>query len=100
MALFSIEINDDDVVRVLTALASNYQRPEMIDNPNFNPNNPEDDQNPRQIENTESIAEFGNRIVRNFLEENCVSYEVREAKRIAAETARNNSRPSITDPQQ
>lgn len=100
MAIFSVEIDDNDVERVINALASNYRRPEKIDNPDFNPRRPENPgNNPRKIDNPESVAEFANRMVRNFIEENCVAYEVKEAKRVAGENARNNAKPIIRDPE-
>jgi hypothetical protein len=35
MAMFAIDIADADIMRVLNSLASNYNRPEMVPNPNY-----------------------------------------------------------------
>ena len=100
MAQFSIEIADQDVNRVLNAVAKNYNRPEKIPNPNFDPGRPENPgSNPRDIDNPESVPVFVNRIVRQFLTENVKAFEVKEAKRVAAEQANQNANPEISDPQ-
>lgn len=59
MAIFSIEIADSDIERVLNAVAANYSRDE---------------------DGAETKAEFANRIVREFLRENVVAYETRLAR--------------------
>lgn len=100
MAQFSIEIADQDVNRVLNAVAKNYNRPEKIPNPNFDPGRPENPgSNPRDIDNPESVPVFVNRIVRQFLTENVKAFEVKEAKRVAVEQANQNAHPDISDPQ-
>ena len=99
MAQFTIEIADSDVARVLTALAVNYNRPERVQNPDFDESQPEGESNPRLIDNPETSAQFANRMVRRFLSENVKAYEVKEAKRVAAEQALENANPDITDPQ-
>lgn len=100
MAQFSIEIDDSDVSRVLNAVAKNYKRPEKVKNPSFDPGRPENlGNNPKEIDNPESVSQFVNRIVREFLLENCSAYEVKEAKRSAAEQVRQNEKPGIRDPQ-
>ena len=116
MALFSVEIADADVGRVLTALAANYHRPDQVENPDYpsmiaNPNF--DDQQPESptnqpliqdpsvsamIENPESLAVFGNRMVRQFLAENVKAYEVKVARQQAAEAAA-AAVVTINDPQ-
>ena len=62
MAVFSVEIADADVNRVLTAIAANYSRPDQvanpayatIENPNFDPAIEEnEDTNPRFVSNGE-----------------------------------------------
>lgn len=35
MAIFAVEIADEDIMRVLNALSANYNRPEMVPNPNY-----------------------------------------------------------------
>jgi hypothetical protein len=115
MATYCVEMPDQDFLRVINAIAANYGRTETIsnpayvgetiDNPNFNPELPEDENNPRRIastepeiiENTETKAQFTNRIVRSFLAENVTAYE----KRLALQQAEQNLDTSITiiDPQ-
>ena len=115
MAVFSIEIADEDVPRVLGAVASNYNRPEQINNPSYdpegipnpdfdeeagespeNPMNIPDPDNPEYIDNPETIAQFTNRIVRQFLQDHVVSHEADLAKKAAIEAL--NSSVDISDP--
>ena len=96
MAQFSVEIADADVDRVLGALAANYNRPDQIPNPDFDPDQDISETNPEQIDNPETIRQFGNRMVRNFLAENVKAYEVKLAKQQAA--AALNTDVSISDP--
>lgn len=115
MATYCVEMPDADFLRVINAIAANYGRPDMVqnpnytgdtvDNPNFNPELPEDESNPRKIpsteapiiENPETKAQFTNRIVRSFLSENVTAYE----RRLALQQAEQNLDTSITiqDPQ-
>lgn len=117
MAQFSVEISDSDVLRVINSVASNYGRPDQVDNPDYNPNatipNPNYDPNLEEgpnnpavipdtnqqmlIDNPETKASFANRKVREFLAENVRAYEIRLAKEQAASAV--NSTVSITDPQ-
>lgn len=96
MAQFTIEIADADVARVLGSLAANYGRPNQVENPDFNPAQGEGEANPRMIDNPETLAQFGNRVVRNFLSENVKAYEVRLAKQQAADSL--NTNVTISDP--
>jgi hypothetical protein len=84
MAEFKIEIADNDVERVLTSLAANYKRPLKIT------------VNGEEVDNPETIHQFGNRIVRNFLTENVKAYEIKLAKEQAA--ANLNTNVDIQDP--
>jgi hypothetical protein len=84
MAQFSVEIADQDVNRVLAALAANYRRPEKII------------VNGQEVDNPETIAQFGNKMVRNFLTENVKAYEIRVAKEQAANSV--NTSVTINDP--
>jgi|TARA_R110000851_G_scaffold307931_1_gene466648 hypothetical protein len=95
MAQFAIEIADEDVARVLGAVAANYNRPEKVANPDYDPNaeNPVDE----LIDNPETLPQFANRIVRQFLAEHVTSYEVRSAKEAAAAAA--DTAVNIFDPQ-
>ena len=59
MAIFSVQIEDADVPRVLDALSASYGRRDTVPNPDFDPNQPEDlNLNPVEIANPESKAEF------------------------------------------
>jgi hypothetical protein len=116
MAQFAIEIADVDVARVLNAVAANYGRPTQIENPDYDssatianpdydPNVPESPDNtptipdPNQvpaIDNPESLAQFANRAVRQFLAENVAAHEIRAVKEAAAESA--DTSIDISDP--
>ena len=99
MAQFAIEIADTDIMRVMEAIAANYKRQEMIDNPDFDEQLPESEEaNPRLIENPETVFQFANRIVRQFLSENVKAYEVRVAKESAAAAAAAAANVEISDP--
>lgn len=97
MALFSVEIADQDVPRVLNALAANYNWSEFVDNPSFDPLHEESDSNPRLINNPETQAAFANRMVRRFLAEHVKAYEVKLAKQQAQQNA--SAEVQIADPQ-
>ena len=96
MAQFSVEIADADVSRVLGALAANYNRPEQLPNPEFDPSQETSEANPEFIDNPETIAQFGNRMVRQFLAQNVKAYEVRVAKQQVADDL--NTDVTINDP--
>lgn len=96
MAQFTVDIADADVNRVLAALASNYNRPDQISNPDFDEEQEESETNVRMIDNPETLAQFGNRMVRIFLAENVKAYEVRLAKQQAADAL--NTDVTISDP--
>lgn len=89
MALFSVEIADADVPKVLEALASSYNYQETIPNP--------DDPNGDPIPNPESKAVFANGVVRKFLSEHVRANEIRKAQ--AAAMAAVNADITISDPQ-
>ena len=96
MAQFSVEIADADVSRVLGALAANYNRPEQLPNPEFDPSQETSEANPELIDNPETIAQFGNRMVRQCLAQHVKAYEVRDAKQQAADDL--NTDVTINDP--
>mgnify|MGYP003113560326 CR=1 FL=1 len=96
MAQFSVEIADTDVDRVINALAFNYRRQTTIKNPDFDPTQPESEENPKNIPNPETLSQFANRMVRKFLEDNVSTYEIRVARQQAEEQA--NTDVSIIDP--
>jgi len=96
MAQFCVNIADSDVDRVIVAMCANYGYQAMIDNPNFDPSLPEDPStNPEKTSNPESSFQFANRKTRDFLTENTVAYEIKQAK-AALSTP---SGPDISDPQ-
>lgn len=97
MAQFTIEIADADVNRVLGALAVNYRRPDRVANPDFDSSQEPSESNPETIDNPETIAQFGNRMVRNFLAENVSAHETRLAKQQAAASI--NTNVLISDPE-
>jgi|TARA_B100000085_G_scaffold255274_2_gene254984 hypothetical protein len=99
MAQFAVEIADADVSRVLDAVAVNYNRPEQVENPDFDDSQPESETNTRFIDNPESKAVFANKIVRSFLTENVKAYEIKLAKQAASEAAEAVAGVTITDPQ-
>ena len=45
MAVFSIEIADEDVARVIGAVCANYNRPDTVPNPAFDPEQEESEEN-------------------------------------------------------
>lgn len=96
MAVFSVEIDDADVYRVISSIAANYKRPDTVDNPDFDPSLEVSDSNPLKIDNPETVAAFANRKVREFLIENVTSYEFRTAR----EQAINNlsESPTVSNP--
>ena len=96
MAEFKIEIADSDVGRVLTSLAVNYRRPDKVNNPDFDPSQPASENNPEMIDNPETLAQFGNRMVREYLASNVSAYEVRLAKEQAANSV--DTSVTINDP--
>ena len=97
MAQFSVEIADADVDRVMDAVAANYNWPENIPNPDFDPVEPVSDENPESITNPENKYVFTNRMVRNFLSDHVTAYEIRLAKEAAANAV--DTAIDISDPQ-
>ena len=86
MAIFSVEIDDNDVERVITSLCVNYGRQDTI----FNPETGE------QEPNTEDPKVFANKVVREFLANSVVKYETYLAKQQISDSI---TAPNITDPQ-
>lgn len=80
MAQFCIDIADGDVERVVAAFCSTYGRPDMVENPDYDPNEEDGPDNPRQIPNPETPNEFANRIVRKFISEVTVAEAIRREK--------------------
>ena len=95
MAVFSVNISDEDVGRVINAMCGNYGYEPEIPNPNYNPSLPVDaETNPELITNSENQSQFANRKARDFLMDNTVAYELRLEK----ENITRPTPPNITDP--
>ena len=95
MAVFSVNIDDADVNRVISAMCANYGYQAQIENPSFDPSLPIDaDTNPETIPNPETQSQFANRKTRDFLMENTVAYELR----VERENVPKPTPPNITDP--
>lgn len=70
MAIFSVEIADADVERVINSVCNNYNyQSEIISDNN------------QLIENPESKSQFANRMVRKFLSDHVSRYELDLAKK-------------------
>ena len=101
MDSFSIEIPDDQVDRVITAMCANYHYPAQISNPDYDPTlEMEEDYdpatNPEAIDNPETQDAFANRMVREYLQNNTAAYEIQLAKRQAMSSI--IAPPAISDP--
>ena len=94
MAQFCIDIADEDVERVITALCETYGRPAMVDNPDYDPSEGDGPDNPRQIPNPETPNEFANRIVRKFISEVTVAEAIRREKQNVPEPTPPNIGPA------
>ena len=103
MAVFSLDISDDQVERVITAMCANYHYNSQISNPDYDPTLEVEEgedydpaTNPETIDNPETPYQFANRIVREYLINNTQAYEVQQLK-VNALSAMADS-PTITDP--
>ena len=95
MAVFSVNIADEDVGRVISAMCANYGYESQIDNPNWNPSLPVDPEtNPQKVANAETQSQFANRMTRDYLMSNTVAYELKVEK----ENVPQPTPPNITDP--
>jgi len=83
MAIISIDIDVRDESRVFDAIARNFKRKDKLPNPDFDPERPESPSNTREIDNPETVEEFVNKIIGNFLQEHVTSFEKKEAKKQA-----------------
>ncbi len=92
MAVFSVNIDDADVGRVISAMCANYGYEAEIDNPSWNPSDPE--ANPQRISNPETQSQFANRMTRDYLMSNTVAYELK----LERESVPKPTPPNITDP--
>lgn len=94
MAVFSIEIADADVNRVMDAITANYNRQENVINPDYDPNDPA---SLELLPNPEDKFKFTNRMVRQFISDHVVAYEIAAAK--SAAVAATDTSITIDDPQ-
>jgi len=95
MAVFSVNIADEDVGRVISAMCANYGYEPEINNPDWNPSLPIDPEtNPERIANPETESQFANRMTRDYLMSNTVAYELKVEK----ENVPQPTPPNITDP--
>ena len=95
MAVFSVNIDDADVGRVISAMCANYGYEAEINNPDWNPSQPVDPEtNPERIPNPETQSQFANRMTRDYLMSNTVAYELR----VERENVPKPTPPNITDP--
>lgn len=85
MAIFSVEIADTDVDRVINAVCTNYNYKDKI----LTDNNEE-------ITNPESKPVFANRMVRKFLSDHVKKYELDLAKKLLQDQL---DSVTINDPQ-
>jgi len=96
MAIFSINIANDQIDRVIDALCANYQYRTQVLNPDFDPELEEGEDNLTSIDNPENSYQFANRIVREYLINNTRAYETQLAKQ---QTLSNiGPDPDITNP--
>ena len=97
MAEFCVNIADEDVSRVITAMCANYGYQQNIPNPDRDPQQPTDPEtNPEYIPNPETTNQFANRMTRDFLMNNTVAYEIKVEK----ENVPQPTPPDITDPRE
>jgi hypothetical protein len=97
MATFCVEIADDAVERVITAMCVNYRYQAIIANPAYDPMlDPPDPDIPPTIPNPETTHQFANRMTRDYLINNTHAYEVKKAKEDAAGNV--PAPPSVVDP--
>ena len=96
MAIFSVEIPDEDTDRVVDAVCYNYSYDTQIQNPDFDDELEVGPDNVEMIDNPESQAQFANRMTREFLMNHTHSYELKIARESAESSVQNP--PAITDP--
>jgi len=97
MAIFELAIADEDVQRVFNAVCQNYNMPERVVNPDFDPHQAESETNPTTIQNPETQGDFVHRMVRNFLSEHVSAHEIKRAKEEAV--ANTSVEIDISNPQ-
>ena len=100
MAQFCINIPDDKLDEVLNAMGAQYNYQAIVDNPDFDPELPEDpDTNPSTITNPGNLAQFVNRMTRQWIIENVKAHNAKQAAAAAKQAALDAVNIDITDPQ-
>ena len=100
MAQITFNIPDDKLDEVLNAMGAQYNYQAIVDNPDFDPELPEDpDTNPSTITNPENLAQFVNRMTRQWIIENVKAHNAKQAAAAAKQAALDAVNIDITDPQ-
>jgi len=100
MANFCIEIPDDKVADVMTAMGEQYGYEAQLPNPEYNYSLPEDPAtNPQTINNPETLYQFVNRMAREWITSNVTAYNAKVAADNARKAAIESTNLNITDPQ-
>ena len=108
MAIFQLDIADDDVQRVFDAVCGNYKRSAQLVNPDYIVELDEDGNDilpvdaegnaiPEMIDNPETQGDFTHRMVRKFLEDHVGAWEREQARIAAAEAV--NTNVVLSDPE-
>jgi hypothetical protein len=98
MAQYCINIPDEHLDRVISAVANQYRYQLTVDNPDFDLEQPEDETNPKTIPNPQTMGGFVNEVVRNFLIENVKAWESKQAAEAARIAVLDAIDINITDP--
>ena len=98
MAQYCIDIPDEHVDRVISGVANQYGYQATIDNPDFNELQDEGEDNLRLLPNPETIGQFVNGVVRDFLINNVKAWESKQAAEVARVAAIEAVDIDITNP--
>jgi hypothetical protein len=98
MAQYCINIPDEHIDRVISGVANQYGYQDTIDNPDFNELQDEGEDNPRLLPNPETIGQFVNGVVRDFLTNNVKAWESKQAAEVARVAAIEAVDIDITNP--
>lgn len=93
MAIFQLEIVDEDVQRVFDAVCGSYGWLAELPNPDY----VEGGEAPKTIPNPETQGDFTHRKVREYLSEIVAAYEIKLAKQTAQQSL--NTSVGISDPE-
>lgn len=93
MAIFQLEIVDEDVQRVFDAVCASYGWLAELPNPDY----VEGGEAPETIPNPETQGDFTHRKVREYLSEIVAAYEIKLAKQTAQQSL--NTSVEISDPE-